>query len=414
MAQEKKYDVFISSKSEDYPIAEQVYDFLVANGLTVFFANVELSRIGEAEYSEAVDAAIDGAHHMIVVATSLEYLNSKWVSDEWTTFANDLRSNYKEGNLLTILGPKIQLKDLPTALRHKQSFPIKSYKENILDYLYKDKRIDDLETPTPKKNFLEKVKIKLMDWCNIREKTNHFENNNSEVIETNDKSDCPIYTKDELEGILSSLDKIIFRDGFHYSKDYDNLGLKLEVCEQNLRQQGNINIPETVKVLKVDAGIYTEYILPVTSIGYCAFEAYPNLTRITIPKTVVEIKEGAFRYCRELRFVNIPNSVKYIGYQAFCGCSSLKSIVLPSETIEFKGEIFKACKSLQDVEFTSVAKIITADVFKGCYSLQSIIVPKGSKGKFTFVLGDDDVYLSCLLKEKEDVDSGCVDYEGIV
>ena len=157
MAQEKKYDVFISSKSEDYPIAEKVYDFLVANGLTVFLASTELRRIGEAEYSEAVDAAIDGSHHMVVVTTSLEYLNSKWVRYEWTTFANDLRSNYKEGNLLTILGPKIQLKDLPTALRHKQSFSIKSYKENILDYLYKDKRFDNLEAhlrtyskPTPK------------------------------------------------------------------------------------------------------------------------------------------------------------------------------------------------------------------------------------------------------------------------
>ena len=157
MAQEKKYDVFISSKSEDYPIAEKVYDFLVANGLTVFLASTELRRIGEAEYSEAVDAAIDGSHHMVVVTTSLEYLNSKWVRYEWTTFANDLRSNYKEGNLLTILGPKIQLKDLPTALRHKQSFSIKSYKENILDYLYKDKRFDNLEAhlrtyskPTPR------------------------------------------------------------------------------------------------------------------------------------------------------------------------------------------------------------------------------------------------------------------------
>lgn len=66
MAQEKKYDVFISSKSEDYPIAEKVYDFLVDNGLTVFLASRELRRIGEAEYSEAVDAAIDGSHHMVI------------------------------------------------------------------------------------------------------------------------------------------------------------------------------------------------------------------------------------------------------------------------------------------------------------------------------------------------------------
>lgn len=143
MSQQKKYDVFISSKSEDYPIAEKVYDFLVANGLTVFLASRELNHIGEAEYSEAVDSAIDATHHMIVVTTSIDNIKSKWVKHEWTTFANELRSNYKEGNLLTILGSNVQLKDLPITLRHKQSFSVKSYKENILDYLYKDKRFDD-------------------------------------------------------------------------------------------------------------------------------------------------------------------------------------------------------------------------------------------------------------------------------
>ena len=45
MSTQKKYDVFISSKSEDYPIAERVYDFLVANGLSVFLASKELEKI---------------------------------------------------------------------------------------------------------------------------------------------------------------------------------------------------------------------------------------------------------------------------------------------------------------------------------------------------------------------------------
>ena len=248
------------------------------------------------------------------------------------------------------------------------------------------------------------VKRRFIEWSKTKQKVSP---NSVDIqdIDSDDNSDCPIYTKEELEDILSSLDEFVVKDGIHYSKDYDNLGLKLEVCEENFKELGKINIPEKVEVLKLDeSGRYTQYILSVTSIGYCAFEGYPNLTKITIPKTVVEIKDGAFRYCRELRFVNIPNSVKYIGYQAFCGCSSLKSIVLPSETIEFSGGIFEACKSLQDVEFTSVAKFITADVFKGCYSLQSIIVPKGSKGKFTFVSEEEDFYLFSLLKEKEDLD----------
>lgn len=35
MEQQKKYDVFISSKSEDYSIAEKVYDLLIKNRCTV-------------------------------------------------------------------------------------------------------------------------------------------------------------------------------------------------------------------------------------------------------------------------------------------------------------------------------------------------------------------------------------------
>ena len=158
MNSQKKYDVFISSKSEDYPIAEKVYNFLVANGLTVFLASKELNHIGEAEYSEAVDAAIDATHHMIVVTTSIKNITSKWVKYEWTTFANELRSNYKEGNLLTILGPNVQLKDLPITLRHKQSFSVESYKDTILDYLYKDKRSDDSEVIKAEQERLRKEK----------------------------------------------------------------------------------------------------------------------------------------------------------------------------------------------------------------------------------------------------------------
>ena len=72
MSTQKKYDVFISSKSEDYPIAERVYDFLVANGLSVFLASKELEKIGKDDYSEAIDDALNVTHHMIVVASSIE------------------------------------------------------------------------------------------------------------------------------------------------------------------------------------------------------------------------------------------------------------------------------------------------------------------------------------------------------
>lgn len=129
------YDVFISSKSEDYHLAEGVYNFLKKNGLSVFIASKELQKIGESQYADAIDEALDDSFHMIVVASSLNNINSKWVKYEWSTFSNDIKSGYRNGNLLTILSNTIVLKNLPASLRHQQSFHFDSYKNGILDYL---------------------------------------------------------------------------------------------------------------------------------------------------------------------------------------------------------------------------------------------------------------------------------------
>lgn len=131
----KKYDVFISSKSEDYKLAEQVYDFLVENGLSVFLASRELDRLGVARGDDAIDEAIDSTTHMIVVASSAANVNSEWVKHEWGTFSHDLRSGYRSGNLITVLTESVRLKDLPSGLRHNQSFNFKNYKKSILSYV---------------------------------------------------------------------------------------------------------------------------------------------------------------------------------------------------------------------------------------------------------------------------------------
>lgn len=55
------YDIFISSKSEDYPIAEEVYKFMKDAGLSVFLASRELRKIGRAAYGESIDEALENA-----------------------------------------------------------------------------------------------------------------------------------------------------------------------------------------------------------------------------------------------------------------------------------------------------------------------------------------------------------------
>ena len=131
----KKYDVFISSKSEDYKYAEQIYDFLVDQGLSVFLACRELKIIGEAKYALAIDEALDEARHMVVMLSSADYAKSKWVQYEWSTFEIDKRSGYREGNLLIVKFPEVEQKKLPPALRHNETFLFDSFKEGLPYYL---------------------------------------------------------------------------------------------------------------------------------------------------------------------------------------------------------------------------------------------------------------------------------------
>lgn len=154
----KKYDVFISSKSEDYPIAEEVYEFLNKNGLTVFLASKELECIGESEYANAIDAALDAASHLVVITSSIEHVKSRWVSYEWGTFRNDINSGYRVGNLLTVIGPGISLKDLPPGLRHQQSFSFSTYQQTILGYLKREDVSDSSEQSFSADNTYKKAK----------------------------------------------------------------------------------------------------------------------------------------------------------------------------------------------------------------------------------------------------------------
>lgn len=129
-----KYDVFISCKSEDYRYAEEVYDFLNENHIHTFLASKELRKLGDSEYREAIEEALDVAEHLIVLSSKPEYVKSKWVKYEWGLFLNDKIDGHKTGNILTIL-LGFEPHSLVIALRKYESFRFESYKETLLNYV---------------------------------------------------------------------------------------------------------------------------------------------------------------------------------------------------------------------------------------------------------------------------------------
>ena len=103
---------------------------------------------------------------------------------------------------------------------------------------------------------------------------------------------------------------------------------------------GNIFIPEKVTYDGV------EYL--VTSIGNNAFRNCKALTSITIPESVLSIGNDAFNICEALASVTIPEGVVSIGERAFQNCMGLTKITIPMSVTDLGYAAFAGC-SLTEV-----------------------------------------------------------------
>ena len=73
--------------------------------------------------------------------------------------------------------------------------------------------------------------------------------------------------------------------------------------------------------------------LPVTRIGFTAFQWAPDLEEVTIPNTVKTIGEAAFNLCPKLRSINVPNSVVTIEEWGIAHNESLRELHLGSGAV---------------------------------------------------------------------------------
>ena len=158
-----------------------------------------------------------------------------------------------------------------------------------------------------------------------------------------------------------------------------------------------VSVPSTVTAS--DGSTYV-----VTKIADEAFEGQKQLTKVTIPETVVEIGDKAFAGT-SIEEVKIPAATTTIGEGVFQGCESLKTIDLSESAITevpadaFNGTALKAveipatvttigARAFKDTALKSVstdAATVARSAFAGCESLKSASLPKATEiGKYAF------------------------------
>ena len=112
---------------------------------------------------------------------------------------------------------------------------------------------------------------------------------------------------------------------------------------------------------------------------------------ITLPSTLIEIADSAFKNCSNLEEIVLNDSLQKIGDEAFNKCKSLKSIILPPSLAELGYYVFDDCTSLTEVVFS-----------EGPKSIGRLEVPSHLKEQYEmqqFEYDGDDVVSDSNLKE---------------
>lgn len=118
----------------------------------------------------------------------------------------------------------------------------------------------------------------------------------------------------------------------------------------------------------------------------------PDITGYNVRAGTTSVDGLAFRKCKLLSNVTLPEGLLTIGDCAFSLCSSLRQILIPASVERIGVAAF--CKSgLVTIQFQGIPKVIEADAFEGCRQLKEVFVPSGSRDVFIrkFGLPEDKV-----------------------
>lgn len=143
----------------------------------------------------------------------------------------------------------------------------------------------------------------------------------------------------------------------------------------------SIYVPGSVKAIDNVAFCDCEELYNVTleegieRIGPSAFRLCKNLTEIVIPNSLVSIGSDAFSETG-IKEINIPNSVKEIGGRAFTDCKDLTEVTFSAGLEIIDNCAFADCEKIASVTFPDSVKKIGLDAFRGC-KIKNVTLPDG-------------------------------------
>ena len=117
----------------------------------------------------------------------------------------------------------------------------------------------------------------------------------------------------------------------------------------------------------------------IALIGSWCFLECSSITSVTFDPTAhVELRPGAFCYCKSIVRVELPQQLTSIPQNCFSRCSSLSNINIPVSTVRIHEWAFEHCSSLQSADLPESIGWVGSAAFAYCTSLQGLTIRSSS------------------------------------
>lgn len=108
--------------------------------------------------------------------------------------------------------------------------------------------------------------------------------------------------------------------------------------------------------------------------------AFPHAGAIggsfTLPSSVKEIGDSAFKYCTDIGELTLRNKLEKIGNYAFINCENLTQIKLPSSVTEIGEGAFSGCTKISELTIPDGVTSLKKNTFMWCDKLRKLTIPK--------------------------------------
>ena len=280
-------------------------------------------------------------------------------------------------------------------------FPQEKWKKNIMHFLYKMGIMEEIEqSPQISSQMILRYKSMIIDQYGTQTENAEWAvkvwyNTYGRIITEKKEKERRKYnrTSTKENEKISELKSFTISDDTRTISHDNNVSINnLEILENTDNYEITNLENKTLEIRKFIGITRSDMTIPieingkkVVSIGSNAYKSCRRMERLVIPEGIRKIDEGAFAECYELKEVRLPSTLVELGADSSSGIdgpfsgTDIERIDLPSGIKRIGIGSFSNCDKLKEVLLPDGVQVISEFAFFGCTSLEKVVLPASVK-----------------------------------